>query len=107
MSINAAWVLLFFSGLLEICWALSTKYTDGFTKLWPTVFCLLLSCFNVFLLALVVRTLPVGISYAVWVGIGAAGTLLASHYLFGDQIRAVQVFFIFMILAGIAGIKLS
>jgi len=107
MSVNAAWILLFFSGLVEVCWTTSIKLTEGFTRPLPAAACVALTLFNLWLISLVFRTLPMGIAYAVWVGIGAAGTLLAGHYLFGDQIKPAQIFFVCVIFAGIAGVKLG
>ncbi len=101
-----AWVLLFFAGLFEIGWAIGLKYTDGFTRLWPTTWTVLAMVASVVLLALAVRTLPIGTAYAVWTGIGAAGTALLGIYLFGEPATALRLACIAVIVAGIVGLKL-
>jgi quaternary ammonium compound-resistance protein SugE len=101
-----AWVLLFFAGLFEIGWAIGLKYTDGFTRLWPTAWTVLAMVASVVLLALAVRTLPIGTAYAVWTGIGAAGTALLGIYLFGEPATALRLACIAVIVAGIVGLKL-
>lgn len=101
-----AWVLLFFAGLFEIGWAIGLKYTDGFTRLWPTTWTALAMVASVVLLALAVRTLPIGTAYAVWTGIGAVGTVLLGIVLFAEPATLARLFFVGLIVAGIAGLKL-
>jgi quaternary ammonium compound-resistance protein SugE len=101
-----AWALLFVAGLFEIGWAIGLKYTDGFTRLWPSVWTGLAMVVSVVLLALAVRTLPIGTAYAVWTGIGAAGTALLGIYLFGEPATALRLACIGVIVAGIVGLKL-
>jgi quaternary ammonium compound-resistance protein SugE len=101
-----AWVLLFFAGLFEIGWAIGLKYTDGFTRLWPTTWTVLAMVASIVLLALAVRTLPIGTAYAVWTGIGAAGTALLGIYLFAEPATALRLACIALIVAGIVGLKL-
>jgi quaternary ammonium compound-resistance protein SugE len=101
-----AWLLLFVAGLLEIGWAIGLKYTDGFTRPWPTVWTVAAMIASVVLLALAVRTLPVGTAYAVWTGIGAAGTVILGIALFGEPATLLRLLFVGLIVAGIAGLKL-
>lgn len=100
-----AWVLLFFAGLFEIGWAIGLKYTDGFTRPWPTAWTVLAMLASVVLLALAVRTLPISTAYAVWTGIGAAGTVILGIVLFAEPATLVRLFFVGLIVAGIAGLK--
>ena len=101
-----AWALLFLAGLFEIGWAIGLKYTDGFTRVWPTTWTVLAMIVSVVLLALAVRTLPIGTAYAVWTGIGAAGTVILGIVLFGEPASLLRLLFVGLIVAGIAGLKL-
>ena len=101
-----AWELLFLAGLFEIGWAIGLKYTDGFTRVWPTTWTVLAMIVSVVLLALAVRTLPIGTAYAVWTGIGAAGTVILGIALFGEPATLLRLLFVGLIVAGIAGLKL-
>jgi quaternary ammonium compound-resistance protein SugE len=101
-----AWALLFFAGLFEIGWAIGLKYTDGFTRPWPSAWTVAAMVASVVLLALAVRTLPIGTAYAVWTGIGAAGTVILGIVLFGEPATLPRLFFVALIVAGIAGLKL-
>lgn len=101
-----AWVYLFVAGLLETTWAVGLKYTEGFTRLWPTVFTLASMAASVWLLALAVRSLPLGTAYAVWTGIGAVGAAVVGMALFGEPRTAVRIFCLGLIVAGIAGLRL-
>jgi quaternary ammonium compound-resistance protein SugE len=100
-----AWSILFFAGLLEIGWAIGLKYTDGFTKLWPSVFTVASMVGSIVLLGLALKTLPVGTAYAVWTGIGTVGVAILGIYLFAEPATAIRLTCIGMILAGIAGLK--
>ena len=102
-----AWVILFFAGLMEICWAIGLKYTDGFTRLVPSVLTLAAMAISVILLAIALKTLPVGTGYAVWTGIGAVGTAILGIVLFGDPATAGRLACIGLIIAGIVGLKLA
>ena len=102
-----AWALLFLAGLFEIGWAIGLKYTDGFTRPWPTTWTVLAMIVSVVLLALAVRTLPIGTAYAVWTGIGATGTVILGIVLFGEPATALRLLFVAMIVGGIAGLKLT
>jgi quaternary ammonium compound-resistance protein SugE len=100
-----AWIYLVIAGLLEVGWAIGLKYTEGFTKLGPsilTIFCMVVSFA---LLAQSLKTLPVGTAYAVWTGIGAVGTVLAGIVLLGEPAEAKRLGCIVLILAGIVGLK--
>jgi quaternary ammonium compound-resistance protein SugE len=100
-----AWFVLFVAGLLEIGWAIGLKYTEGFTRLWPSVFTLVSMGFSVVLLAYALKTLPVGTGYAVWVGIGACGTAILGMVLFGESRDPLRILCLLLILAGVIGLK--
>lgn len=102
-----AWFLLLVAGLLEIVWAIGLKYTDGFTRLWPSVVTLAAMAGSVLLLGAAMRSLPVGTSYAVWVGIGAVGTAVLGIVLFGESANAGRLVSLGLIVAGIVGLKLA
>ncbi|OJF95438.1 quaternary ammonium compound efflux SMR transporter SugE [Pararhizobium antarcticum] len=102
-----AWILLFIAGLLEIGWAIGLKYTEGFTKLVPTVLTAGSMVASVVLLGLAVRTLPLGTAYAVWTGIGTVGTVILGIVLFSEPATAIRIGCILLIIAGIAGLKLT
>ena len=102
-----AWVILFFAGLMEICWAIGLKYTEGFTRLVPSVLTLVAMMISVILLAIALKTLPIGTGYAVWTGIGAVGTAILGIVLFGDPATAGRLACIGLIIAGIVGLKLA
>ena len=101
-----AWFYLFFAGLLEIGWAVGLKYTEGFTKLVPSVLTIVSMIASILMLGLALKTLPIGTAYAVWTGIGAVGTALLGIYLFAEPATAARLASIGLIVAGIAGLKL-
>jgi quaternary ammonium compound-resistance protein SugE len=101
-----AWIVLVIAGVLEIGWAIGLKYTDGFSRLWPSVGTIGAMVVSLLLLGLAVRTLPVGTAYAVWTGIGTVGTVLLGMALFGEPATPLRLAFIAMIIAGIIGLKL-
>ena len=101
-----AWLYLTIAGLCEVGWAIGLKYTDGFTRLWPSVRTLASMLVSILLLGLALKTLPVGTAYAVWTGIGAVGTATLGIYLFGEPATAARLASIALIVAGIAGLKL-
>jgi quaternary ammonium compound-resistance protein SugE len=101
-----AWIFLMIAGVLEIGWAIGLKYTDGFSRLWPSVATIGAMVISMLLLGLAVRTLPVGTAYAVWTGIGTVGTVLLGMVLFGESATPLRLAFIAMIVAGIIGLKL-
>ena len=100
-----AWVYLFIAGLLEVVWAIGIKYTDGFTRLWPSVGTLAAMGVSFFLLATALRTLPVGTGYAVWTGIGAVGTALLGMLILGEPRDAMRLVGIALIICGIVVLK--
>ena len=102
-----AWMILLVAGLLEVGWAVGLKYTEGFTRLWPTVGTVGAMVFSVGLLGLAMRTLPVGTAYAVWTGIGALGTVILGMVLFGEPATLARLLCVGLILAGIVGLKLT
>lgn len=101
-----AWAILIVAGLFEICWAVGLKYTEGFTRLWPTVFTAVSLAISMGLLGWSVRTLPLGTAYAVWTGVGAVGSVIAGIILFKEPATAMRLTCIALIVAGIAGLKL-
>jgi quaternary ammonium compound-resistance protein SugE len=101
------WFILVLAGLLEIGWAIGLKYTDGFTRLWPSVFTVAAMLASVALLGAAMKTLPVGTAYAVWVGIGAAGTVILGIVLFDESISIMRLTSVGLILLGVAGLKWS
>ena len=102
-----AWILLLVAGLLEVGWAIGLKYTEGFTRLWPSALTLAAMTASVVLLGIAMKTLPVGTSYAVWVGVGAVGTAILGMILFGEPASAGRLASLGLIVAGIVGLKLS
>lgn len=98
-------MILLIAGLLEICWAVGLKYTDGFSRPVPTVLTIMAMVSSMALLGISVRTLPVGTAYAVWTGIGVVGTVIAGIVLFGEPASAPRMICVFCILGGIAGLK--
>ena len=102
-----AWGILVVAGILEMGWAVGLKYTEGFTRLWPTVFTVLSMILSIGLLGLAVRTLPIGTAYAVWTGIGTLGTAILGVVLFREPATVARMVSIMLIVAGIIGVKLS
>lgn len=102
-----AWVILVIAGLLEVCWAIGLKYTEGFTRLWPTVGTVLAMVLSIWLLGIAMKSLPVGTAYSVWVGVGAVGTVILGIVLFGEPANAARVISVALIIAGIIGLKLA
>lgn len=100
-----AWFYLIVAGLLEIVWALSMKRTEGFTKLGPSVFTIGFMAVSFYLLALAMRSLPAGTSYAVWTGIGAAGTVVFGMIYYNEPRDAARIICVGLILAGVIGLK--
>ena len=100
------WVYLFFAGIFEIGWAIGLKYTNGFTRLVPTLLTVASMVVSLGLLGLALKTLPVGTAYAVWTGIGTVGTAILGIYLLGEPATAIRLACIGLIVAGIVGLKL-
>ena len=101
------WFVLVVAGLFEVGWAIGLKYTDGFTRLWPSVGTLAAMVVSIGLLGLTMRTLPVGTAYAVWTGIGAVGTVVLGIVLFSEPVTVARLACAGLILAGIVGLKLT
>ena len=101
-----AWLVIFVAGLFEIGWAVGLKYTEGLTRLWPTVGTAVSLLASMGLLAVALRTLPLGTAYAIWTGIGTVGTALLGMYLLGEPAGALRLLCIGCIVAGIVGLKL-
>lgn len=101
-----AWIILFIAGIFEIAWAVGLKYSNGFTKLIPSIFTVISALISMGLLAFSLKTLPVGTAYAVWTGIGAVGTAILGIVLFNESKEFVRLFFIFLIVVGLAGLKI-
>lgn len=102
-----AWILLGLAGLAEIGWVLALKYSDGFSKPLASVATVISLAISMVLLGWAVKTLPIGTAYAVWTGIGAAGAAIAGLFLFGESANPVRLACILLIIAGVAGLKLS
>lgn len=101
------WVILIIAGLFEVAWAIGLKYTDGFTRLWPSVFTLLAIIVSMGLLGIAMKSLPTGTAYSVWVGIGAVGTVTLGILLFGEPATVARLVSVALIVAGIIGLKLA
>ena len=102
-----AWTYLILAGLLEIGWAVGLKYTNGFTRLWPSVGTAALMAASFFLLALSLKHIPMGTAYAVWTGIGAAGTAIFGMLLLGESREAVKLVSLVLLIAGIIGLRMT
>ena len=102
-----AWIVLVVAGLFEVGWAIGLKYTEGFTRLWPTVGTVAAMYISLALLGVAMKSLPVGTSYAVWVGVGAVGTAILGIVLLGESANAGRLFSLALIVAGIVGLKLA
>lgn len=100
-----AWVLLVLAGLLEVLWSVGMKYTDGFTRLWPSLATGAGIVASMLLLSRAARTLPIGTAYGVWVGIGAAGAALAGMLLLGEPATAARIFFVALLIGAVVGLK--
>ncbi len=102
-----SWIILLLAGVLEVGWAIGLKYTEGFTRLWPTVGTVLAMVISLGLLGIAMKSLPVGTAYAIWVGVGAVGTAILGIVLLGEPANAGRLLSLALILAGIIGLKLA
>src|SRR5580765_8937906 len=102
-----AWLALIVAGLFEVGWAIGLKYTEGFTRLWPSVWTVLAMIISLGLLGIAMKTLPVGTAYSVWVGVGAVGTVILGIVLLGESASLARMISVALIVAGIVGLKLS
>ena len=101
------WIYLFIAGLLEIAWAIGLKYTEGWSRLWPSVITAAFMIASFYFLSLAVKTLPIGTAYAVWTGIGTVGAAILGMFLFDEPRDIMRVLCIGLIIAGIAGLKIT
>ena len=102
-----AWVILVIAGVFEVGWAIGLKYTEGLTRLWPTVWTIIAMIVSLSLLGIAMKSLPVGTAYSVWVGVGAVGTVALGIVLLGEPANAARLISIALIVAGIVGLKLA
>ena len=101
------WAILVVAGIFEVGWAIGLKYTEGFTRLWPSVWTVLAMIISLGLLGIAMKTLPVGTAYSVWVGVGAVGTVVLGIVLLGESASLARMMSVAIIVAGIVGLKLS
>ena len=101
------WIILIVAGVFETGWAIGLKYTDGFTRPWPTVWTVFAMIVSLWLLGIAVKTLPVGTAYSVWVGVGAVGTVVLGIVLLDEPANAARLISVGLIIAGIIGLKLA
>jgi len=102
-----AWIILTIAGLFEVGWAIGLKYTHGFTRLWPTIGTVASMIVSLWLLGIAMKSLPVGTAYAVWVGVGAVGTVFLGIVLFGEAANIGRLISVLLIVAGIVGLKIA
>jgi len=102
-----AWVILVLAGLFEVGWAIGLKYTEGFSRLWPTIWTVLSMIISLWLLGIAMKSLPVGTAYGIWVGVGAVGTVILGIVLLGEPANATRLVSVALIIAGIVGLKIS
>lgn len=102
-----SWIVLVVAGLFEVGWAIGLKYTEGFTRLWPSIGTLAAMAVSLGLLGIAMKSLPVGTAYAVWVGVGAVGTVILGIVLFDEPMNALRVGSVVLIVAGLIGLKLA
>jgi quaternary ammonium compound-resistance protein SugE len=107
MSVSLSWFVLILAGLFEVGWAIGLKYTEGFTRFWPTVGTVLAMIISVGLLGLALKQLPVGSAYAIWVGVGAVGTVILGILLLGESASLARLVSVGFIIVGIIGLKLA
>lgn len=106
-SVSLPWLALIVAGLLEVCWAVGLKYTDGFRRPIPSMLVILVISASMFLLGWAARTLPIGTAYAVWVGIGALGAAILGITLFDEPVTMARIGFLVLLLVAIAGLKVT
>ena len=101
------WIILILAGFCEVGWAIGLKYTEGFTKFWPTLWTVVAMVVSLLLLGIAMKGLPVGTAYSVWVGVGAIGTVLLGIWIFGEPATTGRMVSVLLIVAGIIGLKVS
>jgi quaternary ammonium compound-resistance protein SugE len=104
---STSWIFLVIAGLLEICWAIGLKYTEGFTKLIPSIFTLITLALSMYMLAKASQVIPIGTAYGIWVGIGALGAAILGIFLFNESASLARIFFLILLLVAIIGLKLT
>lgn len=104
---STTWIVLFLAGLFEVCWAVALKYTQGFTKLWPSLFAVITLGLSVYLLSVATKKLELSVAYAVWVGIGTVGASLLGIVLFKEAVNPTKLIFLGLLIASIIGLKYS
>lgn len=102
-----AWAILVLAGLFEVGWAIGLKYTEGFTRVWPTLWTVLAMAISLWLLGMAMKTLPLGTAYSIWVGVGAVGTVILGIVVLGEPVNAVRLISVGLIVAGIVGLGLA
>ena len=102
-----AWIFLVLAGLFEVGWAIGLKYTEGFARLWPTIWTALAMIISLWLLGIAMKSLPVGTAYSVWVGVGSVGTVILGIVLLGEPANAPRLISVALIMAGIIGLKIA
>ena len=102
-----SWIILVLAGLFEVGWAIGLKYTEGFTRLWPTVGTVAAMVVSLGLLGIAMKSLPVGTAYAIWVGVGAVGTVILGIVLFDEPVNVLRIGSVVLIVAGLVGLKLA
>lgn len=107
MSVTSSWIILIIAGLFEVCWAIGLKYTEGFTKLVPSIFTIVTLALSMFLLAKATEVLPIGTAYGVWVGVGALGAAILGVVLFNETASPARIGFLILLLVSIIGLKLT
>lgn len=107
MSASLSWIVLVVAGLFEVGWAIGLKYTEGFTRLWPSIGTAVAMIISIGLLGFAMKVLPVGTAYAVWVGVGAVGTVILGIVLLGEPANVARLVSVGFIIAGIIGLKLA
>ena len=100
------WLILIIAGLFETVWAVSMKYSEGLTRLWPSLITAAAMIISLWLLAIALKSLPLGTAYTIWTGIGALGTVIYGILIFGESKDLLKIFFVMMILGGIVGLKI-
>jgi quaternary ammonium compound-resistance protein SugE len=106
-NVSTAWLALLLAGILEVGWALGLKYSDGLTRFWPSVATVIAIAFSFALLGLSLKSVPFGTAYALWTGIGAAGSMVVGMVVFGESADVFRVACLTLIVAGMVGLKLA
>jgi quaternary ammonium compound-resistance protein SugE len=102
-----AWIFLMLAGIFEVVWAIGLKYSQGFTRLYPSIVTIVGMLISFYLLSVAIRTLPIGTAYAVWTGIGAVGAVIFGIFFFNEPVNASRIIFLCLILIGIIGLKIT